>query len=73
MIKISANLFSMKDTIRHTTQLSTAIKRFFNVVLTQTVLEIEKSAGFHVVASLITVIESVCKYELAMIAKKLLG
>ena len=33
-------------------------------------LQIEKSAGFQVVANLITVIESDSKYELVIIVKK---
>ena len=45
---------------------TTAIKRFFKVVQAQIVLQIEKSAGFQVVANLITVIKSVSKFELAI-------
>ena len=52
---------------------TTAIKRFFKVVQAQALLQIEKSAGFQVVANLISVIESVSKYELAIIVKKPLG
>ena len=33
-------------------------------------LQIKKSAGFQVVADLITIVESVSKYELAIIKKK---
>ena len=36
-------------------------------------LQIEERAGFQVVADLITVIESVSKYELAIMEKRLLG
>ena len=41
----------------------TAIKRFFKVVQAETVLQIEKSTRFEVVANLITIIESLSKYE----------
>ena len=42
------------------------------MVQAHTVLQIEKRAGFQVVANLITVTESVFKYELAIIVNKLL-
>ena len=63
VIRIFTNLFNVfykrYYTTRHTA--TTAIKRFFEVVQAQTVPQIEKSAGFQVVANLITVIESVSK------------
>ena len=67
IIKISTNLFSIKDTAQHVHHIvMTVIKRFLKVVRAQTVLQIEKSAGIQVVANLITVIESVSKFELAI-------
>ena len=52
-------------------RVTTAIKRFFTVVQAQTMLQIEKSAGFQVVANLIILMESVSKFELAIVVKKL--
>ena len=73
IIKISTNLFSMKDTTRHTIHLQQLSKNFTKCCSSGlNSVSNRKSAGFQVVANLITVIESVSKFELDNVVKKLL-
>ena len=69
-IKISANLFPMKDAIL--VWFTTAIKRLFKVVQAQKRLQIEKSAGITVAGKLVTDMGSASRFELALFIRKLL-
>ena len=66
-IKISTNLFPMKDAIL--VWFTTAIKRLFKAVQAQTKLQIEKSAGITVAGNLVTDMGSVSRFGLAQIRK----
>ena len=68
-IKISTNLFPMKDAIL--VWFTTAIKRLFKVVQAQTKLQIEKSAGITVAGNLVTDMGSASRFELALFMRKL--
>ena len=61
-IKISTNLFPMKDAIL--VWFTTAIKRLFKVVQAQKKLQIEKSAGISVAGNLVTDMGSASRFEL---------
>ena len=63
-IKISTNLFPMKDAIF--VWFTTAFKRLFKVVQAQ------KSAGITVAGNLVTDIGSASRFELALFMRKLL-
>ena len=69
-IKISSNLFHMKDAIL--VWFTTAIKRLFKVVQAQKRLQIEKSAGITVAGNLVTDMGSASRFELALFMRKLL-
>ena len=69
-IKISTNLFPMKDAIL--VWFTTPIKRLFKVVQAQKRLQIEKSAGIAVAGNLVTDIGSASRFELALFMRKLL-
>ena len=68
-IKISTNLFPMKDTIL--VWFTTAIKRLSKVVQAQKRLQIEKSAGITVAGNLVTDMGSASRFELAHFMRKL--
>ena len=68
-IKISTNLFPMKDAIL--VWFTTAIKRLFKVVQAQKRLQIEKSAGTTVAGNLVSDMGSASRFELALFMRKL--
>ena len=69
-IKISTNLFPMKDAIL--VWFTTAIKRLFKAVQAQKRLQIEKSAGITVAGNLVTDMGSASRFELVLFMRKLL-
>ena len=69
-IKISTNLFPMKDAIL--VWFTTAIKRLFKVVQAQKKLQIDKSAGITVAGNLVTDMVSASRFEQAFFMRKLL-
>ena len=69
-IKISTNLFPMKDAIF--VWFTTAIKRLFKVVHAQKRLQIAKSAGIAFAGNLVTDMGSASRFELAFFMRKLL-
>ena len=68
-IKISTNLFPMKDAIL--VWFTTAIKKIFKVVQAQKRLQIEKSAGITVAGNLVADVGSASRFELALFMRKL--
>ena len=69
--KVSTNLFPIKDTIRLQKLYPKIVQS--TVVQAQKGLQIEKSAGIKVAGNLVTNMESVSRFELALIEKKLLA
>ena len=69
-IKISTNLFPMKDAIL--VWFTTAIKRLFKVVQAQKGFKSKKSAGITVTGNLVTDMGSASRFELPLFMKKLL-
>ena len=69
-IKISTNLFPMKDAIL--VWFTTAIKRLFKVVQAQKRFQVEKSAGITVAGNLVNDMGSASRFELALFMRKLL-
>ena len=69
-IKISTNLFPIKDAILAC--FTTATKKLLKVVQAQKRLQIEKSAGITVAGNLITDMGSASRFELALFMRKLL-
>ena len=69
-IKISTNLFPMKDAIL--VWFTTAIKRLFEVVQAQKGFKSKNSAGITVAGNLVTDMGSASRFELALFMRKLL-
>ena len=67
-IKISTNLFPMKDAIL--VWFTTAIKRLFKVVQAQKGFKSKKSAGITVVGNLVIDMGSASRFELALFMRK---